>query len=576
MPAGRTAGRINVGKPKKLLQEKGGLEGLDSIQEQEDTYSDSFGGSTCDPSESPKLSEFSGCRSDLSGRSSSSSRFKQKLNFEDGLEDESFSDTTSRFFQAAATGHQNLDDEPSVETRTTRASRARDVRPGAHRSELPSPGPETSPHFFSGGFNDRETGLQKLHDHSAAQGWAWEISMKEPPMRRAGKAAAPASKASQNVVDRVGVFEGGRARGMRRREADGEILAEDTGVHAVWRPKKKMHAGMPDTALETCRDCSYCARVGPDSLCFCGFTFSEHPIDARLAGGNADGFAWKKSLGKLVKSSIPGFSFDEGHDGIPLMPCSKFRYMPDSPAQTSQLASCADAFRAGRGVPSELLHHGWYAKCRNCKKGHQEHEPETEMCPLAFDEKVGTGRYQSSWECVVCNLRWEDHETAFEIENEYKEKEGMSMKQRIHSTTTIKGAPRTAEGLAWGARASEVDRLLQENSHGLSGAHRDFEHYGQGWKYQSYKDQIQRENALFREQEAEMLRLRRFRGDDGITCVETTTAYKEGKGAMYGHGVGDERDRFDNFGRPTTRADLTRPMLPKVRSTGSLKKVSWM
>eukprot|EP00931_Biecheleriopsis_adriatica_P023052 TRINITY_DN14653_c0_g1_i3.p1 TRINITY_DN14653_c0_g1~~TRINITY_DN14653_c0_g1_i3.p1 ORF type:complete len:418 (-),score=73.67 TRINITY_DN14653_c0_g1_i3:20-1273(-) len=408
-------------------------------------------------------------------------------------------------------------------------------------------------------------GLQKLHDHSTAHGWAWEISFKEPPMRRARGGAQPTSQSSRNVIERVGIFEGGKARAMQRREADGETLALDTGVHAVFRPKKRAFCGVPDTALESWRDCDYCARVEPDSRCFCGFSFSEHTPDARLAGGNSDGFAWKKSLGKPAKSAIAGFSFED-HDGIPLMPCSKFRYMPSSPAQTSQMVACADAFRAGRGVPAESLYCGWYAKCRNCNRGHQEHDPESEMCPLPFNEKVGNGLYQSAWECVVCNQRWEDHETVFEIEAEYRERETMSAKQRTWSSLpNRKGAPRTPEGQTWGARASEVERLLQENSHGLSGTYRDADHYGHGVNYPSFKEQIQRENEALREQEAEILRQRKRMGDV-VTYVDTTTAYKEGKGAMYGFGVGDERSCHDNFGRPSSR----KARLPKVQSAGAL------
>merc|ERR1719277_2668898 len=116
--------------------------------------------------------------------------------------------------------------------------------------------------------------------------------------------------------------------------------------------------------------------------------------------------------------------------------------MPSSPAQTSQMVSCADAFRAGRGVPPENLHNGWYAKCRNCNRGHQEHDPETEKCPLPWDEKVGNGKYQSSWECVVCNQRWEDHETAFEIDEEYKGKQAMNAREKARSMMpSIKGQP---------------------------------------------------------------------------------------------------------------------------------------
>ena len=34
-------------------------------------------------------------------------------------------------------------------------------------------------------------------------------------------------------------------------------------------------------------------------------------------------------------------------------------------------------------------------KCRNCQHGHQDHDPETETCPLAYNEQVGNGKSDS-------------------------------------------------------------------------------------------------------------------------------------------------------------------------------------
>merc|ERR1719482_1471804 len=88
--------------------------------------------------------------------------------------------------------------------------------------------------------------------------------------------------------------------------------------------------------------------------------------------------------------------------------------MPASPAQCCEAIGVADAFKISRGGKAEDLHEGWFAKCRNCGFGHHEHDPETETCPLPYDAQVGTGKYESAWECVVCSRRWEDHETVFE------------------------------------------------------------------------------------------------------------------------------------------------------------------
>ena len=46
-----------------------------------------------------------------------------------------------------------------------------------------------------------------------------------------------------------------------------------------------------DTTLRHQRDTAVCARVEPSSRCFCGFTFVEHPAEARLGGTSGDGFA---------------------------------------------------------------------------------------------------------------------------------------------------------------------------------------------------------------------------------------------------------------------------------------------
>merc|ERR550537_906580 len=173
-----------------------------------------------------------------------------------------------------------------------------------------------------------------------------------------------------------------------------------------------------------------------------------------------------------------------------MAPCTRFRYMPASPAQCCQKVAVADSFKISRGKPAEELHEGWFAKCRNCDFGHQDHDPETETCPLPYDEQVGNGKYQSGWECVVCNRRWEDHETAFESAAEAYGTEGdiagdrtcpraiaRESAMRRSQSANGKQGPTSPESGFMGKRAAEVEQILQENSYGLTGKYKDSDHY---------------------------------------------------------------------------------------------------
>jgi len=397
----------------------------------------------------------------------------------------------------------------------------------------------TPPTFYAGGFHGRGAGgLQAVHDQSMAHGAAWEAAELEPPLQRAGKHASPLSRSSKNTVDRTGVFEGGRQRVLKRREVDGETLAEETGIIALWRPKRGFGERPRSTALGHSRAPEFCARVEPDSRCFCGFTFIDHSAGARL--GCPDGFAWKRNLAQKASKNVPGFSFAEPGQQVAEMPCFIFRYMPSSPAQTTKVASCADAYKAARGVPVEDLHAGWYAPCRNCGSGHQNHDPEDETCPVAYDQKVGNGRYQSAWECTVCNQRWENHETIRQHVSDYEESGARARAVSMRSSRNPMGSgePITLQGGQADSRARDIERMLAENSHGISGKFKDSDHYGPGAA--RIRGQIQRENARFREEEEEIQQeLARSAGT--ISYLDTTGAYREGRSALYGSGVEDER-----------------------------------
>jgi hypothetical protein len=401
------------------------------------------------------------------------------------------------------------------------------------------------------------------------------LRVTQPQLQTTGN-GKPRSRSSQNVVERVGVFEGGKNRIMNQKEADGEALAEETGILAVFRPKQSIQERLLDTTLKHQREPTYCARVEPNSRCFCGFTFIEHPAEARLGGSSGDGFAWKRSLGKKRGGNA-------GVDGGILdVPCSRFRYMPASPAQTSAQVACQDAFRAARGADAASLHRGWYAKCRNCQHGHQDHDPETETCPLAYNEQVGNGKYQSGWECVVCNRRWEDHETVFlsALESQggdavcavcpdRSNPRALARETALRNSASAAGpraqGPTSLESGFMGERAAEVEQILQENSYGLAGNHKDTDHYSFFNSYadtQRFQHQIQLENARIRMQMEEAKRRATAGGSNSMTFVDTTTAYKEGKGSLYGFGVGGERELFDSWGRPIPEMPTPAPGPP--------------
>ncbi len=48
----------------------------------------------------------------------------------------------------------------------------------------------------------------------------------------------------------------------------------------------------------------------------------------------------------------------------------------------------------------------WRAKCR-CGHGHDEHDPGSRRC------RCGCAGFASNFVCLVCDMKWEDHETVF-------------------------------------------------------------------------------------------------------------------------------------------------------------------
>eukprot|EP00798_Chlamydomonas_sp_ICE-L_P002129 gene2129-18175_t len=122
------------------------------------------------------------------------------------------------------------------------------------------------------------------------------------------------------------------------------------------------------------RDGTDCTRVGPGAKCFCGCKYEDHA------------FATKKSVYPHCQSCA----------------CKSFRFVPQRPEEVGDWWLPR---RKGFNV------HTWRAKCR-CGHGHDEHDANSRRC------KCGCGMFTSNFACVVCDLKWEDHETVFETGRE--------------------------------------------------------------------------------------------------------------------------------------------------------------
>jgi len=145
-----------------------------------------------------------------------------------------------------------------------------------------------------------------------------------------------------------------------------ELLAAEeairTGLYGVWRNASSCH--------------DFCGRVGPKSRCFCGHEGCDH--------------AW----GKGKKSLRPACT---------KCPCKGFQYIPRRPEEVGEYW-----LPRRRGFDVNI----WRAKCK-CQHGHEDHDPNFGGCRLC-----GCTSFSSAWECVVCDGKWEDHETLWETEDE--------------------------------------------------------------------------------------------------------------------------------------------------------------
>ncbi|GAX76188.1 hypothetical protein CEUSTIGMA_g3632.t1 [Chlamydomonas eustigma] len=117
-----------------------------------------------------------------------------------------------------------------------------------------------------------------------------------------------------------------------------------------------------------------CTRIGPQSICFCTHKHSDHVFVSKKAG----------------------------YPRCQNCPCQHFEFIPQRPEEVGDWWLPR---RKGFNV------HTWRAKCR-CGHGHDEHDTTSKRC------KCGCGMFESNFACVVCDLKWEDHETVFETTQE--------------------------------------------------------------------------------------------------------------------------------------------------------------
>ncbi|GFR40194.1 hypothetical protein Agub_g754, partial [Astrephomene gubernaculifera] len=158
-----------------------------------------------------------------------------------------------------------------------------------------------------------------------------------------------------------GVQQYGLAPGARKmidaEEAAAQIAME-TGIYGVWRSSKGTD----------------CTRIGPTARCFCNHSYADHF------------FVSPKSPYPICKACS----------------CRGFAFVPSRPEEVGEWWLPR---RKGFNV------HTWRAKCR-CGHGHDEHDPNARRC------RCGCSMFQSNFACLVCDLKWEDHETVFETAQE--------------------------------------------------------------------------------------------------------------------------------------------------------------
>jgi hypothetical protein len=147
------------------------------------------------------------------------------------------------------------------------------------------------------------------------------------------------------------------SKAMMLREDNAARAAIATGVYGSYR----------NTAKRAQQDCF---RVGPQSICFCGHALSAHQMSR---GG-------------------PPRCGD--------CSCQSFSYVPAAPAEIGE-----EFLTRRKGFDPSA----WFPKC-HCGHGPRSHDPRTRRCNACRS----CFRFEGHFACLVCDGRYEDHETLFE------------------------------------------------------------------------------------------------------------------------------------------------------------------
>eukprot|EP00741_Cyanophora_paradoxa_P005086 tig00000857_g4928.t1 len=138
------------------------------------------------------------------------------------------------------------------------------------------------------------------------------------------------------------------------------IWAIESGLYAVYR------------SVPTGRECT---RIGPATKCFCGHTCSEHDL--------------RNPMVRCVKC-----------------PCKAFAYVPIRPEEIGE-------WWLPRRKDFDIR--TWFPKCR-CGHGPASHLPDGSRRCVACK----CGAFNSNFLCLNCDKHWEEHESAFETEQDRK------------------------------------------------------------------------------------------------------------------------------------------------------------
>ncbi|KAF4642020.1 phospholipase, patatin family protein [Toxoplasma gondii] len=181
---------------------------------------------------------------------------------------------------------------------------------------------------------------------------------------------------------------------MLRAEVAAAEDAIRTGLYSVWRNEHLIGKTKNGKLFRTnngveITDYHECFRIGPSSRCFCGHPYRAHPLPI-VKAAQSDGEPG-------TRPAPPRFP-----PPCSECRCSEYRFIPDHP---DAIAEPWLSRRAGFDVTA------WAAKCK-CKHTHLTHDANP---PHRCRERgCGCSCYASTWECLVCDGKWQDHMTIVE------------------------------------------------------------------------------------------------------------------------------------------------------------------